>query len=445
MQSEPGARSPLPDPPSLWRATAPDLPETPVLDGQQDTRVAVIGAGFTGCSAALHLAEQGVPVTVLDAGQPGIGASGRNGGQVNPGIKLRVEAVQRIWGTELGRELYRTMGGAPDLVFDLVNRHGIPCHPVRTGIIQPAYSGKSLDYLKRYGDYQASTGAPVRILDRQRTCELTGSTFYCGGFLDERAGSVQPLAYCRGLAEAAIRNGARFFGNSPVRRIESSERRKILHTPGGRVAAEQILICTNGYTDLVAHDPLIRKLSKTIIPFYSYQVATSPLADAIQETVIPQLQVVADTRRLLTYFRKDHEGRLVMGSAGGPHDARGASSYGLVVDRIREIYPQIGTPQIEFRWSGRVCLTADGVPHVHALSPGIYTGLGYNGRGVAMATLMGKWLADLAADIQPDTPTIPVTTARALPCHALQNPVVRIMLAINNIQDKVEYRRAAIP
>lgn len=445
MKPEPDTRNTLPDPPSLWRATAPDLPETPVLDGQQDTRIAVIGAGFTGCSAALHLAEQGVPVTVLDAGQPGIGASGRNGGQVNPGIKLTVEQVQRIWGDELGRELYRTIGDAPDLVFDLIKRHGIRCHPVRTGIIQPAYSRKSLDYLKRYGDYQAGTGAPVRILDRQRTGELIGSTFYCGGFLDERAGSVQPLAYCRGLAEAAIRNKAVFFGNSPVTRIESSGDRKILHTPTGRVAAEQILVCTNGYTDLVARDPLIRKLSRTVIPFYSYQVATAPLPDEIQETVIPQLQVVADTRRLLTYFRKDPQGRLVMGSAGGPYNARGAGSYQPVVDRIREIYPRIGTPRIEFRWSGRVCITADGVPHVHALSPGIYTGLGYNGRGVAMATLMGKWLAALVTGVRPDTPTIPVTTARALPFHALHNPVIRAMLTVNDLQDRMEGRQAAIP
>lgn len=438
MKPEPDSRNPLPDPPSLWRATAPDLPDTPVLDGQQDTRIAVVGAGFTGCSAALHLAEQQIPVTVLDAGQPGIGASGRNGGQVNPGIKLPVEKVQRIWGQELGQQLYRAIGSAPDLVFELVKRHGIDCHPVRTGIIQPAYSRKSLDYLKRYGDYQASISAGVRILDREQTCELVGSEFYSGGFLDERAGSVQPLGYCRGLARAAMQNGAAFFGNSPVIRIESSGDRSILHTPTGRISAEQVLICTNGYTDLVAHDPLIRKLSRTVIPFYSYQVATAPLPSGIADTIIPQLQVIADTRRLLTYFRKDHQGRLVMGSAGGPYDARGTDSYRLVVDRIREIYPQIGQPRIEFRWSGKLCLTADGVPHVHELSPGIYTGLGYNGRGVAMATLMGRWLAGLATGVALDTPTIPVTTAQPLPFHAMQNPVIRAILTINDFQDRIE-------
>ena len=142
-------------PQSLWAATAIDGPDCPTLEGNINADVAIIGAGFTGISAALHLAEKSCAVVVVDTGQPGIGASGRNGGQVNPGIKRTVEQVQQVWGTEKGAELYKIIGSAPDLVFELIKKHSIDCHPIRTGIIQPAYSKKSLAYLVDYGKYHA--------------------------------------------------------------------------------------------------------------------------------------------------------------------------------------------------------------------------------------------------------------------------------------------------
>ncbi len=427
-----------PTPDSLWMATAIDLADQPQLHGDLRTQVAVIGAGFTGCSAALHLCERNIDVVLVDAGQPGIGASGRNGGQVNPGIKKTVEEVQQVWGTELGKKLYTIIGSAPDLVFELIKKHGIQCHPLRTGIVQPAYSSKSMDYLKQYGEYQASTGAPVEILDRQRTGELIGSEFYIGGFLDKRAGSVQPLSYCRGLASAALANGAKIFGDTPILRIEQAGGQKKIRSNQGSISAETVLVCTNGYTNLVDRDPLIKKLSKTVIPFYSYQVATHPLPGDLQETIIPQQQVIADTRRLLAYFRKDHMGRLVMGGAGGPYQARNNHSYNHIVARIHELYPQLKNPEIEFRWCGKVCLTLDGVPHVHQLAPGVFTGLGYNGRGVAMASLMGKWLAAMVSGAEIETEIIPLTTQRTIPLHGLRKPLIKAMQYIKDFQDRVE-------
>ena len=427
-----------PTPDSLWRATAIPLAAQPALQGNHSTRVLVIGAGFTGCSTALHLAAQGIDVSVIDAGQPGIGGSGRNGGQVNPGIKKTVEEVQEVWGKELGSELYRIIGSAPDLVFDLIKKHQIECHPVRTGIIQPAYSQKSMDYLKGYADYQHSIGAPIEILDQQETARLIGSGFYTGSFLDKRAGSVQPLSYCRGLAQAAITAGARFFGDTPAIRIDPGSGEKVVHTKQGSIRAEFVFLCTNGYTNLVPEDPLIQKLSKSVIPFYSYKVATRPLPPELQATVIPEQQVIADTRRLLTYFRKDHMGRLVMGGAGGPYEAKSKESYKNIQARIHELYPQIRKPEIEFRWCGKVCLTMDGVPHVHELSPGIFAGLGYNGRGVAMASMMGKWLAALVTAEQPETTVIPMTGVKSIPFHGMRKPFIQAMLHVNNIQDRME-------
>lgn len=427
---------PVPD--SLWRATAIEFPHQPNIQGSHETTVVVIGAGFTGCSAALHLAQSGIDVILLDAGQPGIGASGRNGGQVNPGIKRTVEEVQEIWGKEQGQELYKTIGSAPDFVFKLIEEHNIDCHPVRSGIIQPAYSKKSLTYLKGYGEYHASTGAPVEFLSKQETSDLIGSDFYLGGFIDRRAGSVQPLSYCRGLASAGLKAGAIIYGDSAVTSIDISAHDKIVKTAHSTIKSQHILVCTNGYTNLIPDDPLIKKLSKTVVPLYSYKVATSPLSQQLQDQIIPEQQVIADTRRLLTYFRKDHMGRLVMGGAGGPYEAANNKAYDPIITRIHKLYPQIKKVNIEFRWCGKVCLTMDGLPHVHELAPGVLTGLGYNGRGVAMASLMGKWLAARITGEQLDGMTIPITQQKPLPFHSMRNPFVKALHYVKDVQDRME-------
>jgi glycine/D-amino acid oxidase-like deaminating enzyme len=425
-------------PQSLWAATAIDGPQCPQLEGDITAEVVVIGAGFTGSSAALHLAENNRDVVVVDAGPPGVGASGRNGGQVVPAMKRTLEQVQQVWGTEKGAALYKVIASAPDLVFDLIHRHDIDCHPVRTGIIQPAYSKTSLDYLRSFGRYHAGVGAPVEFLDRQQTSELLGSDYYLGGFIDKRGGSVQPLSYCRGLALAALAAGASFFSDSPVVKIDDSGSQKRVLTSNGSVTADRVLICTNGYTDLVPDDPLINKLSRSVIPFYSYKVATKPLPVDIQAQVLPGEQVVADSRRLLTYFRKDHTGRLVMGSAGGPYEGNVDADYGLIVSRIRELYPQAGKVEIEYRWCGKVCLTQDHVPHIHELAPGIFTGLGFNGRGVAMGTMMGKWLAAMAMGTETDTATIPVTNPGSIPFHKFRKPFIKGIQYLKDMQDRIE-------
>ena len=276
------------------------------------------------------------------------------------------------------------------------------------------------------------------MLDRQQVCELLGSEFYKGGFIDRRAGSVQPLSYCRGLAQNAINKGARFYGYTPGLRIEQNANSHRIISNNGAINAKSVLICTNGYTNLVPNDPLIKKLSQSVIPLYSYKVATKPLSDEFRSTIIPGEQVIADTRRLLTYFRKDHMGRLVMGGAGGPYEANSEKDYRSIVKRISEIYPQLGRPEIEFRWCGKVCITLDGVPHVHELAPRVYTGLGYNGRGVAMASLMGKWLAAMVCQNEMDTDTIPITSPQSIPFHGIRNPFVKAAHYVKNFQDILE-------
>src|SRR5215470_2343796 len=210
-----------PDPPaSAWTTAAASSPSPP-LEGDRRADVVVVGAGYTGLSAALHLAERGADVAVLDSAEPGWGGSGRNGGQVIPGLKDDPDDLERKFGPETGRRMWEISGGAADFVFELIARHKISCEAHPCGWISAAPTASTVAVLRARVDQWQRRGAPVEMLDRQRVAEMTGTTFYVGGLLDGRAGVVQPLAYVRGLARAAREAGAAIHGRSPVTGIES--------------------------------------------------------------------------------------------------------------------------------------------------------------------------------------------------------------------------------
>src|SRR5262245_27277257 len=208
--ASPGSQVQLPT--SLWTVTAPAAPPCPPLDGEGRADVCVVGGGFTGLSTALHLAEQGATVAVLEAGEPGFGASGRNGGQVIPGLKLDPDAIEAWLGPEQGAALVRLVGGSADFVFELVRRHQLPCEARQDGWIKAAHTEGALRAAARTVSEWRRRGAPVEELDRAKVAELTGTDGYLGGFVDHRAGVVQPLSFARGLASAALGAGARIHG-----------------------------------------------------------------------------------------------------------------------------------------------------------------------------------------------------------------------------------------
>jgi glycine/D-amino acid oxidase-like deaminating enzyme len=195
--------SPLPLPPSLWAATARPAPATPRLAESCRADVAIVGAGYSGLAAALRLREAGASVVVLEAGEPGWGASGRNGGQVIPGLKWDPDELVAMFGTEAGEHLAQVAGGAPATLFDLIARHAIDCEATRCGWIQPCFAEKDRALAERRVAQWQKRGADVELLDRDTVRTLVGSPIYQGGWIDRRAGSVQPLSYARGLARAA--------------------------------------------------------------------------------------------------------------------------------------------------------------------------------------------------------------------------------------------------
>ncbi len=424
-------------PNSLWVATANPLPLDPLVDNTT-TDALVVGGGFTGLSAALHLSEVGCDVVLVDAVEPGYGASGRNGGQVIPGLKAYPDDVMARFGNELGLSIVRTTNKSADFVFDLIEKHQIDCFANRNGFIQPAFSKPSCKVIRQRCEQLESLGAPVELLDRQSTCECLGSNAYHLALLDRRGGNVQPLAYARGLAKAAIRLGAKVFSHSPVKSIGHKNNQWVARTPSANIKCNQLLICTNGYSDFVGDDQLWPALSKSIVPLYSFQVATTPLEEKIRRTILPFGHVASDTRRLLNYFRMDQEGRLVFGGRGGVNDATGFADYDHVIKRIRQLFPQIQDPQIEYSWSGKVALTLDSIPHIHQLAPRVHAALGFNGRGVAMASMMGNWLAKIAIGQRLDEGCLPLTSLKHIRFQNFRKPAISMAYIWKSLQDRME-------
>lgn len=423
-------------PSSLWAATATPAAAHATLEGEKRADVCVIGGGFTGLSAALHAAEGGASVALLEAGLVGWGASGRNGGQVIPGLKLDPREIETTFGAERGGRLTELVGGAADFVFDLVRRHRIECDARQDGWLKACHSEAALRAAALTAGDWSRRGAPVEEIDRVRIAELTGTGAYLGGFVDHRGGVVQPLSYVRGLARAAGHAGVRLYERSPAATPRRDGGAWVVSTPSGSVRAARVVIGTNGYTDLAGARGPWPGLARTVIPVHSYIAATRPLADDLRQSILPKGQAVSDSRRLLRYFRLDAAGRLVMGGRGAMRESADRSDYATIIASALELYPALGACDWEFVWGGKVAVTLDHLPHLHELAPGVHAALGYNGRGVAMATVMGKVLADRV--LGRGAPIFPESPLRPVPLHRWRRPFFEIAVAWKRTLDRLE-------
>jgi len=415
---------------SLWEQTTSPGEIFPALSGEQHADVAIVGGGYTGLSAALHAAERGLRALVLEAREPGWGASGRNGGQVIPGLKYDPPEILAKYGPQKGADLIRFIGEAPRQVFELIARHGIDCDARQCGWIQPAHNAAMEQTLRQRARSWLETGADVEILERERLAELLGSTAYRMAWLDKRAGSLNPLGYARGLARAAARAGAAIYAQSPVQELERTSDGYRLVTPdGAAVRARKVILATNAYTD-----DLWPGLRRGIIPVHTFQVATEPLDESIRRTILPYGHVSSDSRRVLLYFRLDAQGRFVMGGVGSVREPVDRKVFEHLLAATRHIFPQMTAP-FQYHWYGRVAITRDFLPHLHELAPGLYTALGYNGRGVAMATALGGLLARLVAGESAESLPFPATSLRAIPLHGLRNLYVAAARTYYRLRD----------
>ena len=427
--------SPMADPdrlpPSLWAATATPAPETPPLAGDHHFDIAVVGGGYTGLSAGLHAAGLGARAVVLETSEPGWGASGRNGGQIIAGMKWDPDELVTKLGTERGERLVAAAGGAADFVLDLIRCHRIDCEAEQSGWVHACHSQKALEAArKRVIQWQARS-APVELVGAPEVVRLIGAEGYAGGLLDRRGGKLQPLSYARGLARAAQAAGAVVCGRSPVTSLEREGSAWVLKTPRAKVRCDKVVLATNAYSG-----ELHRALAHSLLPVASFVMATEPLSEDLRRSILPEGHVTSDTRKLLTYSRLDGEGRLVIGGRGSYSDPTGPEDFRHVHDILLRLFPRLGEPRIAFRWSGRVAVTPDFLPHVHEPAEGLMAAVGYNGRGVAMASVLGAAVGRYAVDGDRDALPLPLTPIRPIPFHGLQRLYLAAATAWYRLQDR---------
>lgn len=424
-------------PKSLWAATAiPAAPEIRPLSADIRTGIAVIGSGFVGLNAALRLLERGHQVVVIDAAEPGWGASGRNGGQIIAGLKYDPDKLKTLFGPDLGGGMIAAFGAAADQVFNRIGTYGIDCQAERSGWIYAAHGTKPLhnQVEPRHRQWQAH-GADATLLTATQISELIGCApdTYAGGWLDRRGGVLQPLSYCRGLARAVITEGGAIYRRTPATRLTRAENGWIVEAGGHRITADKVVLATNAHTD-----QLWPGLSRTIVPVTSFQIATKPLRSDLSETILPGNQGVTDTRRLLVYYRRDHTGRFVIGGRSPVDDEPQFSDAGSIQRLANRLFPQLDMRELDFVWSGRVAVTKDRFPHLHILAPNLYTAIGCNGRGVAVGTVMGQVLGDLASGDEPASIPFPVTAPAPFHLHGLRQAGIFVLSRFYLLLDRLD-------
>ena len=424
------ARPPLPR--SLYAETARPAPPEAALAGDTRAKVAIVGGGFTGLSAALHLAEAGVEALVVEAAEPGWGASGRNGGQVNPGLKWEPDALEAAFGADLGARMVRLGAGAPDLVFELVARLGIDCEAHRGGTLRAGKQRSAEAGLQGFARQWRARGADVEILDRAGMAAATGSRAYSMGALDRRGGNLNPLGYARGLAEAALAAGARIASATRAVKLTRSGHVWTLDTDRGAVQAERVIIATNGYTDA-----LWPNLRRSVVPVYSSIAATDPLPPDIAAAILPGRPSLYEMSATHAYYRLDAFGRFLMGGRGVLRSTDEFADYRSLIAYAVQLFPALRDARWSYWWNGRTAQTWDSLPHIHEPEPGLSIGLGYNGRGVAMATAMGRMLARRAAGGSAAELDLPVTRVSPIWGHAAWPLAVRARLISEAMREAI--------
>lgn len=419
-------------PRSLYRDTAGGTGDYAALAGVRRARVAIVGGGFTGLSTALHLAEAGDDVAVLEAYQPGWGASGRNGGQVNPGLKYDPDTIEAMFGPDLGPRMIDFSHGAPDFTFGLIKRLSIACDARQNGSLRAAIRPKPEAAVRATAAQCQRRGMPVGMLEAQAMAARTGTDRYISGLFDARGGDLHPLKYTLGLAAAAHKAGARIFGDSEVLSLRREAGGWLLKTAKGSVSAEKVLIATNGYTG-----SLWPGLEQSLVPVFSAIAASEPLPEAVAATILPERPVLYEAGNITVYYRIDAQNRLLMGGRGPMKPIGDATAVRYLTDYALRLWPTLAGTRWTHGWNGRVAITKDHLPHIHEPENGILICLGYNGRGVAMASAMGAALAQRLRDDETSPFPMPISPLKPIRFHRFWPVGVKTAILSGRVKDRL--------
>src|SRR5689334_17242119 len=416
-------------PDSLWAAVTPSGPELPELTGTQQADVIVIGGGFTGLSTALHLREAGVDVAIVEAVEPGWGASGRNNGQVIPMLsRPDPEDIVAKHG-EAGERFVAMLRDSASYLFDLTRRYKIDAEGEQEGWVQPVHSPGRIKIAERRVQQWSKFGAPVELLSREQMRDMLGSDAWYGGFWNRTGGHINPLALARGLARTVLDLGAPIYARSPAESFERRGARWVVKTAEGEVFGRALVMATDAYSGDFSKS-LVPEIAQEVMPVLSWQMSTQPLSDNVRKTIIPGRQAMSDTHGELYFARYDARNRLVTGGAViGPGD-KASRLRARVTQRLQRLWPQIGEVRFDYVWNGYVGMTTDFLPRIHRLGPDAYGWTGCNGRAVALSLALDGEFANAVRGVPESELAIPITEPVPIPAHGLLRKLVPLMLLV---------------
>ncbi|KZL25558.1 NAD(P)/FAD-dependent oxidoreductase [Pseudovibrio sp. WM33] len=376
-------------PASYYAATANKQLSFLTLEGEHTCDVCVIGAGYTGLSSALHLAERGYKVHLLDAHRVGWGASGRNGGQLGSGQRKDQDELESLVGLERAKELWNLAEIAKSLTKDLIAKHQIQCD-LKPGILHADHKQSYVSHSKAYAEKLADTYGydEIRFVDSAEIQEMLDTTAYHGGTLDMGAAHLHPFNFALGLAGACQNAGVQIFEKSEVLEVEKGEPAK-LKLANGQVTARYVVFACNGYID-----SLEKRVAARVMPINNYIIATEPLGDDLARSLIANDVAVADSRFVINYYHLSADNRLLFGGGESysfqfPRDIKA-----FVRKPMLQVYPQLKDVPIEYGWGGTLGITLNRMPYFAKLAPNMLNASGFSGHGVAMATLAGQLMAE---------------------------------------------------
>ncbi|MDB6176404.1 FAD-binding oxidoreductase [Paracoccus sp. Z330] len=404
-----------PDKPiSLWDMSAAEHAYQNDMDGDSTCDVAIVGGGFTGLSTALHAANLGLDCHVLEAKHIGYGGSGRNVGLVNAGVWLPPRDVEDTLGKATGSRLVDQLGQMPEYVFSLIEKYQIRCEATRNGTIHAAHSAKGFQDLQTRAEQWQRIGAPVDLLDASETAKKTGTDKFHGGLLDRRAGTINPMGYARGLARAALAAGARISTGVKATNLSRSGDRWLVRTNRGTISAKYVVLGTNAYSD-----DLWPGLRQTFTNIHFFQLSTKPLG-AIADHILPERQGLWDTNQIMFSLRRDDFGRLIIGSMGSAIGGMNGLSHRWAKANLKRLFPELGQVEFDNAWHGQIAMTPDHLFRIHKLADGLFTPIGYNGRGITTGTMFGKALAELMTGADESVLPVPVSGMKRVSHRALK-------------------------